>query len=263
MVGLFGAAHPGPALAVTVVAALLSVSADLSLGRAGLVVAAVAAGQLSIGWSNDLADARRDRLVGRSDKPLVTGAAGFGQVRAACALAVASTVTLSLACGLAAGVIHLGAVAAGWVYNFGGKATWWSWLPYAVAFGALPVFIWTVPGASGPARVWMAVAGGLLGVGAHLVNVLPDLADDEATGVRGLPHRIGARWTPPVAVVVLVSATVVIVLGGPTVPTAILVPAALVTLGLATLALAGRGRVPFRAAIGIAVVDVVMMVLAA
>src|SRR5665647_499792 len=28
---------------------------------------------------------------------------------------------------------------------------------------------------------------------AHLANVLPDLGDDVATGIRGLPHRIGAR----------------------------------------------------------------------
>ncbi len=261
MVGLARAAHPGPALAVTVLATLLAVSADLSPARVGLVAAAVATGQLSIGWSNDLVDARRDRLVGRSDKPIVTGETGVGQLRVACALAVAATVALSLACGLGAGAIHLGAVLAGWAYNLGGKATWWSWLPYAVAFGALPVFVWTVPGASGPAQGWMVVAGALLGVGAHLVNALPDLADDEATGVRGLPHRIGARWTPRVAVVALVAATVVIVLGGPTVPRTILVPAVLVTLALAALALTGRGRVPFRAAIGIALVDVVMMVL--
>ena len=53
----------------------------------------------------------------------------------------------------------------------------------------------------------MPVAGALLGVGAHLVNALPDLADDEATGVRGLPHRLGPRWTPPVATAVLVLAS--------------------------------------------------------
>ena len=61
----------------------------------------------------------------------------------------------------------------------------------------------------------MAAAGALLGVGAHLVNVLPDLADDAATGVRGLPHRLGARRSSVLAAAVLVGATVVIVVGAP------------------------------------------------
>ena len=43
------------------------------LARGLLVTAAVLAGQLSIGWSNDLIDARRDRAVGRTDKPLAVG----------------------------------------------------------------------------------------------------------------------------------------------------------------------------------------------
>src|SRR3712207_7375206 len=36
-----------------------------------------------------------------------------------------------------------------------------------------------------------------LGVGAHLLNVLPDLEDDAATGVRGLPHVLGPRRIAP------------------------------------------------------------------
>ena len=39
---------------------------------------------------------------------------------------------------------------------------------------------------------WMMATGAVLGVGAHLLNALPDLADDDATGVRGLPQRLGA-----------------------------------------------------------------------
>ena len=67
---LLGAAHPGPALAVTVLAALLGTALDLTPDRVVLVTAAVFCGQLSIGWSNDLVDLARDRAVGRRDKPL-------------------------------------------------------------------------------------------------------------------------------------------------------------------------------------------------
>src|SRR3712207_1084693 len=68
------ATHPGPALAVTVVAGLLALAAGAPWSRAALVTAAVLAGQASIGWSNDWLDADRDRAVARADKPVVQGA---------------------------------------------------------------------------------------------------------------------------------------------------------------------------------------------
>jgi 4-hydroxybenzoate polyprenyltransferase len=259
---LVGAAHPGPALAVTGLAALLAVRAGTGPATGVLVVAAVLAGQLSIGWSNDLVDAARDRTVGRADKPLATGAVGEATTRAACAVAVLLAVVLSLACGLLAGLVHLVCVAAGWAYNLGAKSTAWSWLPYAVAFGLLPVFVdlAAAPTARPATPPWVVAGGALLGVGAHLVNVLPDLADDAATGVRGLPHRLGATRTRLLAVAALVLATVVLLVFAPDVAPVPAGAAALLVAALAGLALVGRGEAPFRAAVGIAVVDVVVLV---
>jgi 4-hydroxybenzoate polyprenyltransferase len=257
---LLAAAHLGPTLAVTLLVGLLAVAQDdLAPGRVALVVAAVLTGQLSIGWSNDLVDLPRDRRSGRTDKPLVTGAASVSLARTACALAVVSCVVLSLACGLAAGLVHLVCVAAGWAYNLGLKGTAWSWLPYAVAFGGLTVFVALAASTAPP--WWWPVGGALLGVGAHLLNVLPDLDDDAATGVRGLPHRLGPRWIAPVATTVLVAATVVVLVGSAP-PPPVAVAAAVVVLGLAVLAVTGRGRLPFAAAVGIALVDVTLLVVA-
>jgi 4-hydroxybenzoate polyprenyltransferase len=258
-VALLGACHPGPALAVTVLAGLLAGAVGLGPGGVTLVVAAVLAGQLSIGWSNDLIDLARDRAVGRGDKPLVDGRVSERSVRVACGVALVATVPLSLACGWLAGLVHLVCVAAGWSYNLGVKATPWSWLPYAVAFGGLPAFISLTENPDQLPPLWMSLAGALLGVGAHFVNVLPDLADDAATGVRGLPHRLGARWSPVVAAAVLVAAAVVIVVGAP-VTGVVAVVALVVTAGLAAIALLARGRTPFRAAIAMALVDVAMLV---
>ena len=260
VVALLGACHPGPAFAVTLLAGLLGGAVGLGPGALALVVAAVLTGQLSIGWSNDLVDLSRDRAVGRADKPLVDGRVSERMVRVACGLAVLLTVPLSLACGWLAGLVHLVCVAAGWAYNLGAKSTPWSWLPYAVAFGGLPVFVSLTddPGRMPP--LWLPLAGALLGVGAHFVNVLPDLADDEATGVRGLPHRLGARWSQVVSAAVLVAAAVVIVLGAPVDSAVVAVVALVVTAGLAAVALLAHGRAPFRAAIAMALVDVAMLV---
>jgi 4-hydroxybenzoate polyprenyltransferase len=257
--GLLRAAHGGPALAVVVLAALLGVSFELSPARVALVGAAVLAGQLSVGWSNDLIDEARDRAVGRSDKPIVTGEASARAVRIACALALVSVVPLSLACGWVPGALHLLLVAVAWTYNLRLKATVWSWLPYAVFFGGLVVFVWLAGDRSGLPPWWLPTAGALLGVGAHLVNVLPDLADDEATGVRGLPHRIGARRLPLVATGVLAAGSLVVAQGAGLTRVTSLVALGAVA-GLSVVALTGRGRAPFLAAIGIALVNVVLLV---
>jgi 4-hydroxybenzoate polyprenyltransferase len=259
-VALLGACHPGPALAVTLLAGLLAGAVGLGPGGIALVVAAVLAGQLSIGWSNDLIDLARDRAVGREDKPLVDGRVSERSVRIACGIALVATVPLSLACGWLAGLVHLVCVAAGWAYNLGMKATAWSWLPYAVAFGGLPAFVSLTENPDALPPLWMSLAGALLGVGAHFVNVLPDLADDAATGVRGLPHRLGARWSPVVSAAVLVAAAVVIVVGAPIGSAVVAAVALMATAVLAAVALLAHGRNPFRAAIAMALVDVAMLV---
>lgn len=256
---LLRAAHAGPTVAVSAMSGLLAFRTGLGWFVGMLVVAAVLTGQLTIGWSNDLLDAGRDASVGRNDKPLATGALSPRLVAGATRVALVACVVLSLALGAAAATCHLLlVVGSGWAYNMWLKRTWWSWLPYAVAFGALPG-VATL--AADPARLppgWIVVAGALLGTGAHLVNVLPDLSADEVTGVRGFPHRIGARGVQMLAPAVLVLASVVVVLAQRPVPSwawAMMVA----TVALAVVAARGRGRTPFRAAIAIALIDVALL----
>lgn len=259
---LLRASHLGPTVAVTVVAGLLALSADLDPRRVLLVVLAVLSGQLTIGWSNDLLDARRDRQVGRADKPLATGELGEGTVVVALAVAGVTCVVLSLALGWRAGLCHLGpGVGGGLAYNLGLKATRWSWLPYAVAFGSLPAVV-TLAQSPPELPPWqIMLAGGLLGVGAHFVNVLPDLEDDAATGIRGLPHRVGAVASQRIAtgVLVLASLAVVSVDAG---PRSWAWAALSLTLLLAVVAVRGTGQTPFRAAVAIALVNVALLTLA-
>lgn len=259
MTELVRAAHAGPAAAVAVLATLLGIASGLSAGRVVLVALAVLAGQLSVGWSNDLRDEARDRAVGRTDKPLASGRVGRRTVLVACGASVVAVVVLSLACGWWAGLVHLACVASAWAYNFGLKATVWSWAPYAFSFGGLVVFV-SLAGGAWPAW-WLPVVGALLGVGAHLLNVLPDLEQDAATGVHGLPHRLGPRLIPLVAAAVLLLATVLLVVGaGPREPTSLAGLA--VAVVLASGVVLGRGRVPFVAAVLIALTDVLLLVVA-
>ncbi|MFI1653318.1 UbiA family prenyltransferase [Streptomyces sp. NPDC020472] len=267
VVGLLKASHPVPAAAVTLLAALLAAASGLDFGPGAGAVAAVAAGQLSIGWCNDRLDLRRDRAAGRRDKPLATGAARPGTVGTAACLALLVCVPLSLGRGLPAGAVHLGCVAAGWTYNLWLKRTVLSWLPYAVAFGLLPAFLTlALPGRPWP-PLWLTAAAALLGTGAHFANVLPDIDDDLAAGVRGLPQRTGRRGSVASAAVLALASCVMLTAG----PTGRVSPAGAgllgVTLALCVVAVAGppapmRGRVPFVAVLAMAGLDAALLVLA-
>lgn len=205
--------HPVPSVAVTALTAGLAALAGLSLGHGVLVTAAVFTGQLSIGWSNDYLDAERDRAVRRSDKPVASGAVAPRAAGTAAGVALIVTLALSASLGWAGGTAALVVVVCGWLYNLSLKATALSWLPYAVAFGMLPAV--ATLSASPPRwpATWALIAGALLGVAAHLANVLPDLREDLATGVNGLPHRLGARVTALTAPAILLAASAVILFG--------------------------------------------------
>jgi 4-hydroxybenzoate polyprenyltransferase len=260
--GLARACHPGPTAAVTVLVTALAVGTGRDLVGCVLVAAAVLAGQLSVGWCNDAADARLDVAAGRTGKPVVDGTVSERTVRVAAVVALALCVPLSLASGLLAGAVHLVGVGAAWAYDLGLKATSLSWAPYAVGFGGLPAFVTLgLPGQPWPAW-WVMPAAALLGCGAHLANALPDIPDDLAAGVRGWPQRLGVERVRLLAPLPLLAATALLVLGPDGRPGV----AGWAALGAAA-ALAGTGlllhrrspRVPFLAAIAVAAVDVALL----
>src|SRR4051794_11998817 len=185
------ATHLEPAVAVTTVAVLLAVAAGVGPGRTVLLGAAVLAGQASIGWCNDWLDADRDRAGGRLDKPVVQGAVTPALLRSGTLAAVVVAVVLSLLLGLVPGLLLLVLVASGLAYDAGLKRTVLSPLPYLTGFGALPAGVVAAAPGTPAAPWWLVAAGASLGGAAHVANVAPDVADDLATGGRGLPHRAG------------------------------------------------------------------------
>jgi 4-hydroxybenzoate polyprenyltransferase len=252
--------HPGPSLAITALTTLLAAqAAPHGLGSA-LTAPALLAGQLSIGWSNDACDAARDAAAGRTDKPLARGDIGAAAVWTAAVAAAAAGLALALVIGPVTGALYTLLVVSGWAYNLGLKSTLASGVMYLLGFGLLPTYAAsTLPGH--PAARWpVTVAAGLLGLGAHFANVLPDLAADAATGVRGLPQRAAARWgrgaVRATALAVLLTASVLLLLGATR--RWIAIPGLVAALLLAVAAARGTGRTPFLAAIGIAAVDILL-----
>jgi protoheme IX farnesyltransferase len=267
--GLVQASHPEPGLAVTAVAALLAIGVGHDPAGVALVAATVLASQLAVGWTNDWLDAERDTAVGRTDKPLATGAVDRRTVGVVGLVAAMAVPPLSVALGWPAAACATGALVSALLYNWPLKFTPVSVLPYTVSFAMLPAFVvLALPGAPAP-PAWMVVAGGLLGAGAHFANTLPDLDDDVRTGVRGLPHRIGPAWSRAAAAGLLLATTFTLVFGPPGRPTwagiaAIVAAAVVLPAGwYAGRLAAARGNRPvavFRAVLVVALIDVILLI---
>jgi heme o synthase len=263
VIALVRAGHPEPGAAVTAVAAILAVVTGRSAAGVVAVAATVLASQLAIGWVNDAIDAPRDRAAGRTDKPVATGAVSARTVALCGAVAAVLTVPLALLSGVAAGLVYTLALVSGLLYDWPLKSTAFSVVPYAVSFGALPAFV--VLGSGSRPPVWLIAAGALLGAGAHFVNALPDFAADARTGVRGLPHRLGATGSLVTCGLLLLGATVALAAGPPGpigFPGYAALAAAVVVLPIIWYVgtRAPESKVPFRLVMAIALIDVVLLV---
>lgn len=154
--------------------------------------------QASIGTLNDFCDRHADALT----KPWKPVAAGAVSPRFALGLAVsaaAAAAVLGVTLGLRAWPYGLAGLAAGLAYDLGLKRTVLSGLPYLVALPLIPLWVWEASGRFSPLLWWLVPLGLLLGLSLHMANVLPDLEDDAAAGIRHTAHALGPAWTARLA----------------------------------------------------------------
>lgn len=205
------ASHPEPCAAVTLLITVLAATEGTGL-RTLWVAAAVGSGQLGVGWSNDYLDRVRDRASGRTDKPIPSGRISAAAVRNAAIGGLTLTLPLSLAAGIGFAAAHLAAIAAALAYNSRLKLLPLSVLPYAFAFGLVPVAVTQAARGVWPAA-WAVAAAALLGAGAHFTQVLPDIGRDRSLGIGGLPQLLGERLSALVAAGLLLAANLIIAFG--------------------------------------------------
>lgn len=210
---LWGATHPGPTLVVTALSLALGIAAGVEPARLALLVVAVFAGQVSVGLSNDAIDGARDAAVGRTDKPIAGGAVTPERALAVAVASLVVAIVLSLPLGPGLLAAHAIALASAWAYNAGLKSTPLSIVPFVLSFGLFPSFATLAGPDPALAAPWAALAGAALGAAVHLTNVVRDLDDDRRTGVRGLPHRLGARASVVLAAVGITVGAVAVLFG--------------------------------------------------
>ncbi len=194
IIGMAKATHFGPTVLVVTISFVLSIT-QLSFPKSLEIALAILAGQCMVGWTNDLVDHPRDSAAGRIKKPLVNQSVSRRQLHLGITIALTSAVLLSFLgpLGVKGGVLHMLGIASATIYNFGAKSTWFSPLPYAISFGAMPWAVYLAADKHPP--LWLYVDFALVSISFHFLNVIKDLEWDRTQAVLGLPQRIGKRWS--------------------------------------------------------------------
>ena len=188
--GLLKAAHFGPTLIVTTISFAFAVHYWWE-GPAFVIAFGVFTGQLVVGWSNDLYDFDDDLKHQRSKKPLVSGLITKQYLQKWLRFMVPFSFVANLLgpLGIKGGSVYMLGIACGVAYNFYFKFSILSPLPYAIAFAALPSSVAISKDINPP--MWMLLGGALFGMAAHFINVIKDMDQDQASGIKGLPQRLG------------------------------------------------------------------------
>jgi 4-hydroxybenzoate polyprenyltransferase len=204
------AAHFGPTLIVTTITFVLALS-QFSPIEALRVAIAIFAGQLVVGWSNDLIDAPLDIAAQRTKKPIVSKEINPEQLKGSIVFALVAAVLLSLfsPLGLIGTLIHFLGILSATFYNLKLKSTIISPLPYIVSFGALPWAIYLPTGDQPP--LWLFIDFMLIAVAFHFFNVLKDFQWDINQGVLGLPQRLGRNASLVISISLVISAIFVLI----------------------------------------------------
>ncbi len=196
--------HPGPSVLVTIVLVAVAGLAGRGVPDAPRILQLVGAMlpvQLCIGVINDVVDLPAD-AAGKPHKPLVrkvisrSNATVLGVILGALGLACAATINVAT---LGFDALALGA---GLAYDLGLRTTPLSWVPWWGGMAVLPLEAYASVG-SIPSRLLALIPlSGLVALGLHLANALPDIESDRIAGRHSLPVIVGvggSRWGGPAA----------------------------------------------------------------
>jgi 4-hydroxybenzoate polyprenyltransferase len=218
IIGLLRASHLGPNLLVTFIS-LFFAQLYWWEGPAFIIAISVFCGQLVVGWSNDVIDYQDDLLHNRQKKPLVSGQISLRLLLNCLRVMTPLAIVLNLLgpLGFVGGSLSVLAIGLAVAYNFYFKFTGFSWLPYAIAFGSLPSCMALSKGQA--PELWMWLGGALLGSAAHFLNVIKDMDQDQASGIKGLPQRLGTKASVVIAMALVAAAVAVILMTFTSLPT--------------------------------------------
>jgi len=205
IVKIVAIAHPRAVVIFTLTALIVAAIAERSLPPLQTTVAlllAMAAIQTSVGIFNDYYDRDLDAVA----KPyralpagLVSAQSAYRAAWIAVALGLGAAATLGLSSML---VLALGA-AMGFLYSARLKRSVLSWLPYAIAYPMVPLWVWVSLGKFRPEMFLIYPTAIPFSLGVHLCNQLRDYEDDTEQGMKGLTQHLGKETSSWICVSLL------------------------------------------------------------
>lgn len=188
--------------------------------------------QFAVGAANDVVDAADDSKT----KPWKAMARGLLSRRAAVSIAAglaAAGMLVTAALPFGSWLIGIGGLACGLAYDVHLKRTAWSWLPFAVAFPLIPIWVFTALEEWDGLLWWVLPLGPILGLALHLANQAPDVRKE--AHIRGFAHRLGTERAANLALALvglagMIAAAVLLIAGFAT--QALLVAATVLIAGI-------------------------------
>lgn len=190
---VFQATHFVPCISSTLYTTIMALLVGQRT-RLYLLVPAVVLGQFSVGWYNDYLDRDRDRIAGRTDKPIAMGLIDTKTIKLigypSCILSVLLAFGYG---GVRAGVVYSVALLSALLYDYKLKRTVLSMASIMLSFGLLPVYVGLSGMISTVPALWMILSTATLGACLHIQHAIPDYEDDAKTGVKGFVHYFSRR----------------------------------------------------------------------
>jgi 4-hydroxybenzoate polyprenyltransferase len=189
--------HPMPVTLTIVAAVLFALVAERGVPPSITllqIVLVVAASQIAIAVYNDVCDLELDRWT-HPERPLPRGLLSSRSALIIVGFCSAAAVALAASNGPVSIVLVGLGTGAGLLYSAALKRTVWSWVPFAVAFPLLPVWVFVAIQRTLPALWTFLIIGIPVATAIHLADSLPDIEQDRAYGIRSLACCLGCRWT--------------------------------------------------------------------
>jgi 4-hydroxybenzoate polyprenyltransferase len=186
--------HPFPSILVAAVTVAIVPFADSQAGVALYLVLGVGmlSYQFAIGVANDLVDAETDAET-KPWKPIARGALSRKAAVVLTAGLVGAGMIATSGLEVVPWLIGIGGLSCGLAYDLHLKRTPWSWLPWAIAFPLIPVWVYTAADAWDPLLWWTFPLGGLLALSLYFANQAPGAEAERTLGVAGLAQGVGER----------------------------------------------------------------------
>jgi 4-hydroxybenzoate polyprenyltransferase len=205
--------------------------------------------QFSISALNEWADADLDAKGGRR-RPIPLGLLPrYTALLAAAVFALAALLASAFSgFGLLPFALVVIGIGCGWAYDLKLKRTAASFLPFALAFPIVPVWVGVIAGHRLSSLWLIFLAGVPLATAINLADAIPDLQADQAAGVRTLAVVLGTpRADLAAAALLLVGSLVAItqaIQRGNSLPVFLLPAVALAYLGISLLSKIAPSRAP-------------------